>query len=79
MGSDSGSRFEKPQHFVRITRDFFIDTTEVTVEAYSSCMKDKACSTPRFKSVRGRGEDHVRISRSSRRCASMRLPASSTW
>ncbi len=54
MGSDSGSRFEKPQHFVRITRDFYIDTTEVTVEAYASCMKDKACSTPRFKTMRGR-------------------------
>lgn len=55
MGSDSGSRFEKPQHFVRITRDFFIDATEVTVEAYGACMKDKACGTPRFKSMRGRG------------------------
>jgi formylglycine-generating enzyme required for sulfatase activity/tRNA A-37 threonylcarbamoyl transferase component Bud32 len=55
MGSDTGSRIEKPQHFVRITRDYFIDATEVTVESYATCMKDKTCSTPRFKTMRGRG------------------------
>jgi eukaryotic-like serine/threonine-protein kinase len=53
MGSDNGARIEKPQHFVRITRDFFIDTTEVTVDAYAACLKDKACSPTRFKSARG--------------------------
>ena len=56
MGSDSGSRAEKPQHPVHITRDFYIDLTEVTTDAYGDCVRDKACSTPRFHPPdRGRG------------------------
>jgi formylglycine-generating enzyme required for sulfatase activity len=53
MGSDA-SRNERPQHTVRITRDYFMDATETTVESYASCVKDKACTSPRFHSARGR-------------------------
>ena len=48
MGSDSGQRVEKPQHSVRITREFYIDLTEVTTDAYGDCVRDKGCSPPRF-------------------------------
>jgi formylglycine-generating enzyme required for sulfatase activity/serine/threonine protein kinase len=48
MGSDDGTRMEKPRHSVRITRAFYIDATEVTVDAYGACVHDRECTTPRF-------------------------------
>ena len=48
MGSDAGGRSSRPQHHVRITRPFYIDTTEVTVDAYAACVRDKDCTPPRF-------------------------------
>jgi formylglycine-generating enzyme required for sulfatase activity/serine/threonine protein kinase len=53
MGSDNGSRGERPQHRVRITRPFYIDATEVTVQAYAACVHDHDCSVPRFHHGRG--------------------------
>ena len=48
MGSDSGGRTEKPQHLVKMTRAFYIDTTEVTVDAYAACVHDHGCAAPRY-------------------------------
>jgi len=48
MGSDAAGRSEKPQHAVKMTRAFYIDTTEVTVDAYAGCVRDHVCTTPRF-------------------------------
>jgi eukaryotic-like serine/threonine-protein kinase len=57
MGSDSGSRSERPQHTVRITRDYYIDSTEVTVDAYGACVRDRGCLVPKLRvpGAHGRG------------------------
>ncbi len=70
MGSDTG-RSEKPQHKVRITRDFYIDLTEVTADAYGACVHDHACTAPRFHTAsRGRG-----VTTSSTSCNSISDPS----
>jgi formylglycine-generating enzyme required for sulfatase activity len=40
-----------------MTRDFYIDTTEVTVDAYGACVHDHVCGIPRLHTpgTRGRG------------------------
>lgn len=48
MGSNSGSRGERPEHRVRITRPFYVDSTEVTVEAFAACVRDHGCTAPRY-------------------------------
>lgn len=44
MGSATGGKTEKPTHQVTITKAFYIDRTEVTVEAYQACVKAGKCS-----------------------------------
>ncbi len=71
MGSDAGGRSEKPQHKVRITRDFYIDLTEVTADAYGACVRDHGCTMPRFHTIaRGRG-----VTTSSTTCNSISDPS----
>ncbi len=72
MGSDAGSHTERPQHSVRMTRDFYIDTTEVTVEAYGTCVHEHACMTPRLHAPGARGHGFVT---SSTACNSISNPS----
>jgi formylglycine-generating enzyme required for sulfatase activity len=64
MGSDSGTRAERPQHVVRITRGFYVDATEVTVDAYGGCVRDHACTAPRLRAPGAHGRSIVTSSTS---------------
>ncbi len=44
MGSDDGSKGERPAHPVTLTRAFSIDRTEVTTAAYGLCVTAGACT-----------------------------------
>lgn len=44
MGTDDGSKGERPAHQVTISRAFSIDRTEVTTEAYGACVHAGACT-----------------------------------
>lgn len=44
MGSDHDGKGERPAHLVRLTHAFYIDRTEVTADAYASCVADGACA-----------------------------------
>ncbi len=50
LGNDAEPEPERrwiaPEHLVRISRPFWIDKHEVTVEAYRSCVSAGACSVP---------------------------------
>jgi formylglycine-generating enzyme required for sulfatase activity len=46
MGSDKGAASELPVHNVTVSRPFFIDRTEVTVDDYLRCVRAGACSSP---------------------------------
>jgi formylglycine-generating enzyme required for sulfatase activity/tRNA A-37 threonylcarbamoyl transferase component Bud32 len=72
MGSDNGSRNEKPQHQVHITRDFYIDATEVTADAYGACVRDHACTMPRLHALGAHGRT---ITTSSTSCNSITDPS----
>lgn len=43
MGSEKYEKIEKPAHKVTLTRAFYIDRTEVTAQAYASCVEDGKC------------------------------------
>ncbi len=45
MGSDDGEPDERPAHNVQVT-PFFLDKTEVTLEAYMACVKGANCIEP---------------------------------
>ncbi len=39
MGSNSGSSYQSPAHLVKFTRDFWMDSTEVTQQSFDTLMK----------------------------------------
>jgi formylglycine-generating enzyme required for sulfatase activity len=52
MGSDTGSPADRPARQVTLTKGFSIDTTEVTVAAYQTCVDAGACTA---SGVHGKG------------------------
>ena len=47
MGTDKEGRGDGPAHPVTITKAFYIDRTEVTAEAYATCIEEGACTPNR--------------------------------
>ena len=47
MGSDSDGKGDGPAHTVRLTRSFWIDRTETTVEMYAACISTGDCTPNR--------------------------------
>jgi eukaryotic-like serine/threonine-protein kinase len=47
MGTDKEGPGDAPAHRVRLTKAFYIDRTEVSVESYAACVDEHVCSAPR--------------------------------
>jgi formylglycine-generating enzyme required for sulfatase activity/tRNA A-37 threonylcarbamoyl transferase component Bud32 len=55
MGSDKDTKNERPLHVVTLTHAFYIDRTEVTVEAWGACVRAGKCATNVTRKIDGKG------------------------
>lgn len=62
MGADDGERDERPVHDV-VVATFCLDRTEVTVDAYKSCVSEQKCSTEHLAEHSDNGKTFFRDQR----------------
>ncbi|MBN2723325.1 MAG: SUMF1/EgtB/PvdO family nonheme iron enzyme [Deltaproteobacteria bacterium] len=84
MGSDHKNRNQKPSHMVYVDT-FFMDTTEVTAQAYDSCVAAKKCPYQKtwYKGYSGPKQPKVGLSWNAAniycRAHGKRLPTEAEW